>query len=622
MTRFQIHYKRVVMEFTEFDLHEELQKGIAGAGYVTCTPVQEQVLKGSLEGADLYVQSQTGTGKTAAYLISIIQEMLTREEVAGKKALVMVPTRELAVQVEQEAKKLLEFTPLKAGSFYGGVGYTQQTAMLKNNVNIIIGTPGRVIDLQESGAMDLSSVAFLVVDEADRMFDMGFYPDLRTLIKVLPKTHDRQTMLFSATLNTYVKNLAWEYTEEAKEITIEAEQLTVEEIDQVLLHVSSDSKMKLLLGILQHEKPESVIVFCNTKRSCEVVAKRLQLNGIESEFIIGDLPQAKRLQVLESFKRGSLKCLVATDVAARGIDVNDLAMVVNYDLPNESENYVHRIGRTARAGKSGKAYTFCSEQDVYNLPAIERYLGAPIPASVAYEDMMTEDKSASVYIRTGDYGDDDGRPFRNRRDGGDRRGASRSGDSRRPPRDGAAADSRNNRNRRGPDEARFDGDRKPRTDIRTERGGRNDRTERAPRGKPGQERAAGSYRKNAPVRAENRYQDRREETENLAALPFDERMKRYKEKYADTASASAGSRDKNAAKRRATAAGGKNGGKRYEKNTPRGERKEFRRGADGYAGNTENRYQNRRTQSAPETVQKKNGLLGRIKSLFSKKKKD
>ena len=394
------------MKFTEFNLHENLLQGIEKLGYQICTPVQEQVLKGSLEGADLYVQSQTGTGKTAAYLISIIQELLARTEVEGKKALIMVPTRELAVQVEQEAKSLCVNTNLKCASFYGGVGYTQQTEKLKNNVDIIIGTPGRLIDLHESKILDLTNVSFLVVDEADRMFDMGFYPDLRTLIKFLPETSKRQTMLFSATLNTYVKNLAWEYTQDAKEIEIASDNITVDEIDQELLHVASDEKMKLLLGILSNEKPESVIIFCNTKKSCEIISKRLKINGIESEYIIGDLPQSKRLQVLDSFKRGSLTCLVATDVAARGIDVNDLAMVVNYDLPNEAENYVHRIGRTARAGKTGKAYTFCSEQDVYNLPAIEKYIEKTIPSNMATEDMMIEDKSKDVYIKLNSYRDD------------------------------------------------------------------------------------------------------------------------------------------------------------------------------------------------------------------------
>ena len=293
------------MKFTEFTLDAGLQEGLAEAGYITCMPVQEQVLQNGLEGADLYVQSQTGTGKTAAYLVTILQRLASDPALSGKKALIMVPTRELAVQVEEEARILGSCMKLKSASFYGGVGYGGQQDLLKKGVDVIIGTPGRVIDLQQSGTMDLSQIAFLVIDEADRMFDMGFYPDLRTLIKVLPKAEKRQTMLFSATLNATVKNLAWEYTVEAKEITIEAESVTVDEIDQLLFHVSSNEKTKLLLGLIKKETPESLIVFCNTKRMSEVVAKRLKINGYEADFIIGDLPQSKRLQVIDSFKSGS-----------------------------------------------------------------------------------------------------------------------------------------------------------------------------------------------------------------------------------------------------------------------------------------------------------------------------
>ncbi|MBR5646039.1 MAG: DEAD/DEAH box helicase [Treponema sp.] len=400
------------MNFTEFSLDERLSKGIEAAGYVNCTPVQEQVIKASVvnsdinsKGPDLYVQSQTGTGKTCAYLVAVIDRMLANP---GKKCLVLAPTRELAVQIEEEAKVLAGPGGLKAFSVYGGVGYEKQISNLKKGVDIIIGTPGRVIDLQEGGNLSLSDAAFCVIDEADRMFDMGFYPDLRKILKCLPAAEERQTMLFSATLNSYVKNLAWEYTRDPVEITIEAENITVSEISQELLHVSSDEKMKLLIGILKHELPESVIIFCNTKRTCEVVSKRLAINNIKSEFLIGDLPQAKRLSILKNFKAGEVRCLVATDVAARGIDVDDLAMVINYDLPVEAENYVHRIGRTARAGKSGKAYTFCSEQDVYNLPAIERYIEMQIPSTVAYPDQMEEDKSEGMYIKTENWhGDDD-----------------------------------------------------------------------------------------------------------------------------------------------------------------------------------------------------------------------
>ncbi|MDE5775322.1 MAG: DEAD/DEAH box helicase, partial [Treponemataceae bacterium] len=277
----------------------------------------------------------------------------------------------------------------------------------QKGVDFFIGTPGRIIDLKKGGQLDLSAVAFLVIDEADRMFDMGFYPDLREILKFIPNPESRQTMLFSATLNTYVKNLAWEYTRDAKEITIEAENITVDEIDQELIHVSSDKKLPLLLGILGKENPASVLIFCNTKRGAEVLGKRLKLNGYQSEFLIGDMQQSKRLEVMNRFKEGKVSMLVATDVAARGIDVDDLAMVVNYDLPIEPENYVHRIGRTARAGKSGKAYTFCSEKDVYDLPAIERYIDKKIPAIVCADDMLSEDKSKGVYIKLDSYGYDE-----------------------------------------------------------------------------------------------------------------------------------------------------------------------------------------------------------------------
>lgn len=491
------------MKFTEFSLHESLLQGIEGAGYVDCTPVQEQVLKSSLEGRDLYVQSQTGTGKTAAYLTSVIQELLTRGESDGKKALVMVPTRELAVQVQEEAQKLAKFTSLKCASFYGGVGYDKQVASLKKGVDIMIGTPGRVIDLNHGNQMDLSSVAFLVIDEADRMFDMGFYPDLRTLIKVLPSSEQRQTMLFSATLNSYVKNLAWEYTRNPAEITIAAENITVDEIAQELFHVSSDDKMKLLLGIISHEKPESLIVFCNTKKSCEIVAKRLKMNGFESEFIIGDLPQKKRLTIMDKFKAGAIKCLVATDVAARGIDVNDLAMVINYDLPNEAENYVHRIGRTARAGKSGKAFTFCSEQDVYSLPPIERYIEKSIPSCVADESMFAEDKSAGVYIKLDSYHED----YNDKSEFGRRR---------------AAEYNRKNSN----------SDRR-----RSSKKGRGRYSSR-------NEEAKKEYKRDRRV-----YIDE----DKLASMSTEERMKIYKEKYASFASGSSSNKQKISTKKQGVA---------------------------------------------------------------------
>jgi ATP-dependent RNA helicase RhlB len=397
------------MEFKNFNLHPDLQKGIDETGYITCMPVQEQVLSHAFGGQeanpsqDLYVQSQTGTGKTAAFLIVIFQRMLTEEDLFKKKALIMAPTRELAVQIEEEAKMLGKYLPFKTGSFYGGVGYTQQEKLLRENVQILVGTPGRVLDLNKSGRMNLMEIAFLVLDEADRMFDMGFYPDLRKLIKVVPSVDRRQTMLFSATLNAWVKNLAWEYTKKPFEIEIEPEVVTVEEVTQILYHVPSEEKMTLLLGIIQREQPESIIIFCNTKKNTEIVAKRLKINGYTCEFIIGDLPQSKRLKIIDDVKAGKIKTLIATDVAARGLDIESLAMVINYDLPVEAENYVHRIGRTARAGKTGKAITLSSEQDVYELPAIERYIGKKIPSEIAGQELYAQDKSAGQKIHTDFY---------------------------------------------------------------------------------------------------------------------------------------------------------------------------------------------------------------------------
>lgn len=556
------------MDFKEFLLQEQLQQGIADAGYITCTPVQEQVLKNSLEGRDLYVQSQTGTGKTAAYLVSVIQELLSRGEVSGKKALVMVPTRELAVQVQEEAEKLSKATNLKCASFYGGVGYDKQVASLKSGVDIIIGTPGRVIDLNQGGQMDLSSVAFLVIDEADRMFDMGFYPDLRTLIKVLPASEKRQTMLFSATLNSYVKNLAWEYTRNPAEITIAAENITVDEIDQLLLHVSSESKMKLLLGIINRDQPESLIVFCNTKRSCEVVSKRLRMNGIDSEFIIGDLPQKKRLEIMDRFKAGKVKCLVATDVAARGIDVNDLAMVINYDLPNEAENYVHRIGRTARAGKSGKAYTFCSEQDVYSLPPIERYIEKSIPSQVAEDSMMIEDKSAGVYIRTDNYHED-----------------------------------YNDKGEYG---------RKKQAEYNSRNGGKSRN------GSGHSSRGKGRYSSRNENAAKEYKRDRRvfsaEEEAALASMSTDERMKYYRERFAPSAkyaeSKTASGKKNLPSENLGTKNGSKN--KNQNKRKPNGNKKPY---AQGKQNSGSNRGQ---VQQKSQPKQKK-GLFSKLKSLFSKK---
>jgi len=433
------------MEFQDINLSEDLKSALLEAGYITATEIQERVLEPGLAGRDIYAQSQTGTGKTAAYLLVIFQRLLNEESLKGKKALIMTPTRELAVQVEEEACLIAKHLPFKIASFYGGVGYGHQQKALRDGADILIGTPGRVLDLNSGGEMNLMEVAFLILDEADRMFDMGFFPDLRRLLKVVPASDKRQTMLFSATLNVYVKNLAIEYTNTPVEIEIEPEHITVEEIEQVLYHVPNDRKFELLLGIMEREKPESAIIFCNTKRWTEIVAKKLRANGIHCEFISGDLPQKARLEIINGLKSGKYHFLVATDLAARGLDIELLSMVVNYDLPVDAENYVHRIGRTARAGAAGKAVSFASERDVYEISGIEKFINAKIPAVVADDALYVEDKSRRPWGRGGRVSGERGernreneqrRDFRNRSDGrqsrdsADNRNENRGGESR------------------------------------------------------------------------------------------------------------------------------------------------------------------------------------------------
>ncbi len=621
------------MEFSELNLHPDIQRGIADAGFTACMPVQEQVLTNAFDGHDLYVQSQTGTGKTAAYLVAIFQRLLTEPLLGGKKALIMVPTRELAVQVEEEAKMLGKYLPFKVGSFYGGVGYAHQQKLLRENAQILVGTPGRVLDLNGSGQMSLMDLAFLVLDEADRMFDMGFYPDLRKLIKVVPPAEKRQTMLFSATLNAWVKNLAWEYTKEPLEIEIAPEKVTVEEIDQVLYHVPSDDKLKMLMGIFEREKPESAIIFCNTKRYTEIIAKRLKINDIDCEFIIGDLPQVKRLQIIEDVKSGKNKYLVATDVAARGLDIEGLALVVNYDLPNEAENYVHRIGRTARAGKTGKAITLASEQDVYQLPAIEKYLGKKIPSEVAVEGLYGTDKSEGMRIRTDVYGDDrDDRRSGSRGSGGYGSRDNRGGE-RRPSRAHSAGPG-------GHGDERKEGGRPPRF-VDREKPFVPDETGGAPTAPRGEDRPRGdrprtSDRNSASQRRDGQGgrrgpgerprgdrvtpapRDNREAAKtDLSRVTLEERLAYYKRKYGDEYE----SREGGEAKRGGKPQGGRDQGGRGGRGDTRGGRSDAQRGGRNQGAKPQGATkQQKGAPSAKQGPQAKGGLIGRILGIFGRKK--
>jgi len=396
----QAYQKEGYLEFTKRTLHETIHRGIEKAGFTKSLPVQKKTFEHVLDNdRDVLVQSQTGTGKTAAFLISIFQLLLTHDSFKKKKALIVVPTRELAVQVTKEAELLGHYIKLRTGCFYGGVGFAQQEDLLQKGVDIIVATPGRLLDFSQQGKLDLKKVGILVIDEADRLFDMGFLPDIRRMLRKMPPYNKRRTMLFSATLDSRVKELAWEHMNNPVEIEITPEQVTVESVCQELYHVEQREKMKLLLGILKKEQPENVLIFTNTKHMAYEVSRRLSHNGFDCQYIMGDLPQKKRLQVIEGIKTGKIKYLVATEVAARGLHIDDLDLVINYDLPAECESYVHRIGRTARAGKSGKAITFACDKYVYGLEAVEAFTKMKIPVVWADDALFEQDKSEGMTFR-------------------------------------------------------------------------------------------------------------------------------------------------------------------------------------------------------------------------------
>jgi len=381
------------MNFNELKLDSHLLRGIADRGYTKMTAVQEQTLAITLRGRDVTVQSQTGTGKTAAFLITLFDRMRKNNVPQGGKALIMVPTRELAVQIEKEAHLLNRRMGFTIGSFFGGVGYAKQLAQLKKGLDIVIGTPGRLMDLSARGYLNLRDIKILVIDEADRLFDMGFLPDIQKLLQKMPPRNKRQTMLFSATLNRVSQKIAAEYLNNPAPIEITPDRLTVDNICQEIYHVKSHIKINLMLGILKTQAPQNALIFTNMRHVAFRLSKRLQLNGFHSQHLTGDLPQKQRLKVIDNFRAGKFAILVATDVAARGLQIDDLEMVINFDLPQDCENYVHRIGRTARAGNSGKAISLASEGTAGHLDAIESYIGMKIPALAAEFELYETDSS-------------------------------------------------------------------------------------------------------------------------------------------------------------------------------------------------------------------------------------
>ena len=381
--------------YSSFSLPDKLMQGIEDAGFSMCTPIQAETLPVALSGQDVAGQAQTGTGKTAAFLVAVYNHLLINPPHEKRKknqprALILAPTRELAIQIHSDAQTIGRHTGLKAVLAYGGTGYDQQRDDITAGVDVLIGTPGRLIDYFKQHVFDLKMAQVIVLDEADRMFDLGFIKDIRYLFRRCPSPDNRLGLLFSATLSHRVQELAYEHMNNPVSINVEPEKVTADRVRQVLYHTSNEEKIPLLVGLLSHGDPRRSIVFVNTKRNAERVWSYLEGNGFTSAVLSGDVPQKKRQHLLKEFQDGKLPVLIATDVAARGLHVPDVSHVFNYDLPQDAEDYVHRIGRTARVGKDGDAISFACENFVYSLPEIESYIGHKIPVEAVPVDCIAE----------------------------------------------------------------------------------------------------------------------------------------------------------------------------------------------------------------------------------------
>ncbi len=404
--------------FEELDLPQPLLAALQEAGFTHCTPIQAEALPLALMGKDVAGQAQTGTGKTAAFALAILKQLLEHPRPEGSdprqpRAYVLAPTRELAIQIHNDIVQLASHTDLRIAVAYGGAGYEQQREKIAAGTDILIGTPGRLIDYFKQRVYSLKQIEVVVLDEADRMFDLGFIKDIRYLLRRMPPSEQRLNMLFSATLSYRVMELAYEHMNNPTMVQVEPERVTADRVRQVVYYTANEEKIPLLLGLLRTLQPPRSIVFVNTKRAADRVWGYLEGNGFKAATLSGDVPQKKRIALLRKFQEGELPILVATDVAARGLHIPEVSHVFNYDLPQDAEDYVHRIGRTARAGASGDAISFACEDYAYSLPEIEAYIGQKIPSQPVDPELLVEPRPPV-------------RPKRSRRPGGDRRGGHRS----------------------------------------------------------------------------------------------------------------------------------------------------------------------------------------------------
>lgn len=382
--------------FAQFDLVPSLKTALDSVGYTQCTPIQAKSLPILMSNKDIAGQAQTGTGKTLAFLVATFNHLLKNPIEQERKAnqirsLIMAPTRELAIQIYNDAKPLAEKTGLKLALVYGGDGYDKQISELEKGADIVIATTGRLIDFMKQGHIDLRSVQAAVLDEADRMFDLGFIKDIRYIFRRMPPATERLNMLFSATLSFKVRELAYDNMNEPEHIEIEPTQKTSTNVQEEIFYPANDDKIPLLLTLLEEEWPDKAIVFANMKHKCEEVWGYLVADGHRAGLLTGDVPQKKRLKILEQFTKGDIDILVATDVAARGLHISDVTYVFNFDLPDDAQDYVHRIGRTGRAGATGHSISFACEQFALNLPAIEEYISHQIPVSNYEKEALLTD---------------------------------------------------------------------------------------------------------------------------------------------------------------------------------------------------------------------------------------
>jgi ATP-dependent RNA helicase RhlB len=403
--------------FSNFDLHPELLTGLERAGFSRCTPIQALTLPHALQGRDVAGQAQTGTGKTLAFLVAVINRLMKQPALANRanadpRALILAPTRELAIQIQKDAQKFADQLGLRFALIYGGVDYDKQREMLRAGVDVIVATPGRLIDYYKQKVFALHACEMVVLDEADRMFDLGFIKDIRFLLRRMPAREERQSLLFSATLSHRVLELAYEHMNDPIKLTVETESVTAARVRQLVYYPSTEEKIPLLLNLLARMDASRSIIFVNTKAAAERVTQRLSRYGHKVATLSGDVPQKKRQSLLAKFQRGDLALLVATDVAARGLHIPDVSHVFNYDLPQDAEDYVHRIGRTARLGAEGDAISFACDKYAMTLPEIEAYIEQRIPVAALDADLLRMPKAPprveAVEAADEDEDEDDG----------------------------------------------------------------------------------------------------------------------------------------------------------------------------------------------------------------------